>query len=423
MSVLVWVILLVLLAGVILKYEKTLVAVIPFFPFLSIFRLPFGNFDTISLFDFLAFIVCLLFPFYNGKKKKRKVYPFVFVIIITAISSFLSNFKGIEKHYIFTVSQIVSNMICPLILYKYLCDNIKNQKLFFRSLTIFLFMLISYGLIELVIRENPFIGAGVKSDSFLPCVMFQHDQRFGFKRLQSLLAMHTAFGYVLSVCFLIYFYVKPNFKKITYFDYIIAVICVLEIVATGCRSIYCGFVVGLLMFSEYFKKNMLKYCLALMLLIPVIISMPIFNDIVESIVNTDKVGGSNSDMRLGQLEATLFYFMHNPIFGNGPSYTFTNVVHDSPEIQGAESVWFILLIEYGLVGVLVYIFSLIAPVIYFIKNKMTSLVGFILFVLICSSMTSLPGMAIYSFYFYLVYFIVVKKTIINGKSLNHTTSL
>ena len=78
-------------------------------------------------------------------------------------------------------------------------------------------------------------------------------------------------------------------------------------------------------------------------------------EIIDSFVNSDKVHGSNSDMRMEQLLVTLIYWARSPIWGNGNGFVWTFVKEVDADIAGAESIWFQVLLDQGLVGAVAYL--------------------------------------------------------------------
>ena len=91
--------------------------------------------------------------------------------------------------------------------------------------------------------------------------------------------------------------------------------------------------------------------------------------------------GSSSGMRLEQWGSILWAFEQNELWGNGSSYLWNVATQNNYEILGAESIWFSLLIDYGIMGGLMFIFlvlvccfliykcqktAVLFPVIYFV---------------------------------------------------------
>ena len=121
---------------------------------------------------------------------------------------------------------------------------------------------------------------------------------------------------------------------------------------TGSRSSILATVVALL--PIFFAKK--KY----LLLVPVIFcvvyfAMPeYFSEILSSMTNTDSVDGSNSEMRNTQLEVSFYYLMraNNIFFGNGFSFADSNVVGIDSAIAGAESIWFRIIMDQGIMGII-----------------------------------------------------------------------
>ena len=113
-------------------------------------------------------------------------------------------------------------------------------------------------------------------------------------------------------------------------------------------------------------------------------------------------------MREEQLVISLVYWLQNPIFGNGPTYTFTTVKEADAGIQGAESIWFILMIEYGVIGCIAFLTTIIASIYYLYKNKMTPLIFLVLMFFVNKSLSSVPGISEGFFLLYIVFLVRVE---------------
>jgi hypothetical protein len=72
------------------------------------------------------------------------------------------------------------------------------------------------------------------------------------------------------------------------------------------------------------------------------------------------VKGSSPELRIIQLGISLKYFQNAPLWGNGRNYIWDVVAPDNPLIKGAESIWFSLLVDYGLMGCISFIFLIIS---------------------------------------------------------------
>lgn len=143
---------------------------------------------------------------------------------------------------------------------------------------------------------------------------------------------------------------------------------------------------------------------------------PFFSDYANNILSLvdskaqDKVGGSNAEMRFEQLAASIELMKLSPIVGLG--YKFMNVMHTSlvAALLGLESMWFRILTQFGLLGVVVNVvfawYSLVKVPRHY---KSQPLFFFSLAYWLTASMTSVPGMKMYFYYFALIIFIKMSK--------------
>ncbi len=399
--------LLTIIFFLIYRFEETVVVLAPMSVFLSMFVVPYTSMETVSFLDLIVCFVVVLFVLKGGVKKVIK-NPFLICAIVVAISYFCSNKFGCEKHWMMSITKLITSYVYPLVIWN--CLNEKNKfDLYIKSMIVFAIVLVAYALFELVTNSNPIIEAGLRSNIFMNNVTLGDNIRFGVRRLQSFLHLYGAFGYTCSSIFLILLYLKIHYpSKINIPDlflYGLLGLLIVSILCTGTRSVYLSYVVGL----GIFYKKLKKYFTVVLILLPVVMllfSMSSFiMDIAGSFSDTQNVEGSNSEMRGEQLAVTLYYWLQNPIFGNGPTFTFTTVQVVDPTILGAESIWFVLLIDYGLVGCLAFLVTLLIPIRYLIKCGMPQFVFIVLMFLVNKTFSSVPGIFEGYFFIYLVFLI------------------
>lgn len=143
---------------------------------------------------------------------------------------------------------------------------------------------------------------------------------------------------------------------------------------------------------------------------------PFFSDYANNILSLvdskaqDKVGGSNAEMRFEQLAASIELMKLSPVVGLG--YKFMNVMHTSlvAALLGLESMWFRILTQFGILGVAVNVvfawYSLVKVPRHY---KSQPMFFFSLAYWLTASMTSVPGMKMYFYYFALIVFIKMSK--------------
>ena len=401
---------LIIVAFVFFRYDDTVVVLAPLTCFMSMFVVPFMSLDTVCLFDLIVLAIIGVFVC-KGRLKMVWKCPFLICFVVMGISYFVSNAFGIEKHWVMSIAKLLTTYGFPIALW-FSIDGKKRVDLYLRSLIIFTIFLVIYAFLELALNSNPIIVNGLKSHIFMNHVWPGEDIRFGVRRLQSFLPLYGSFGYTCGSVFLILLYLRINYSSIIKISDC-ALFCLLGLLVvcllfTGTRSVYLSFVVGLLVFYKKIQKY-LVYVLALIPVALILLSMSSFiMDIVGSFADTQNVEGSNSEMREEQLVISLVYWLQNPIFGNGPTYTFTTVKEADAGIQGAESIWFVLLIEYGIVGCLAFLITIIASIYYLYKNKMSPLIFLVLMFFVNKSLSSVPGISEGFFLLYIVFLVRVE---------------
>ena len=79
------------------------------------------------------------------------------------------------------------------------------------------------------------------------------------------------------------------------------------------------------------------------------------SQVFNSMINPDEVSGSSTEMREQQLEICLYYMNKSPIWGLGKNYISKYVMPYTPELYGAESIWFRQMVDHGIVGCITYL--------------------------------------------------------------------
>jgi len=221
------------------------------------------------------------------------------------------------------------------------------------------------GIIELIARQN-FAFNIIESIFSLEDFSIDADSvRFGLKRCNSIFSYFSTYG-VATLISLIVFYIK-------YFKFgiggrwtsLLVFLCAFAAFSTGSRAIFLGLFVAL--FTLFFDRKFLsssiggKFIFLIMMLSPLL--MQIAYQVMDSIINSDTskyASGSTSDLRLMQWEACYEYFLDSPWFGNGRMYIWDVVKEEHFELLGAESIWFSILVDYGLLGAVAFLYLIYA---------------------------------------------------------------
>ena len=277
--------------------------------------------------------------------------PFGIVLFITILMYLISGFVAQEKHYYALLRFLIEFTVVPICCWTVLSKN-NRLKDFINILITTSFLVIGYTFIETMLKDNPYVHICIAEDCFAG--QFIDDIRFGLRRCQAFFSYHETLGAFcmvnigFSVCLL---YIKDLDKHLrTKIIWVVGLLSVC-VFLTGSRSSIMATVVALL--PIFFAKK--KYLLLVPVLFGIVyFSMPdYFSEIFSSMTNSDSVNGSNSEMRNNQLELSIYYLMraNNIFFGNGFSFADNNVVGIDSAMAGAESIWFRIIMDQGIMGV------------------------------------------------------------------------
>lgn len=406
----------IVLLFLIFRYKNTVVVLAPISPFLSMFYVPYSSKMPFDLFGLIILCVFSLLPLHMGIRLIRNnTYPFWLPTCIVGLSFFLSNWYAKEVHWYSSFMEYSVAYIYPIVLYMCL-NNKKRIRLFINTLVLFLICLCLYSFYELITGSNPFIHFLVINKISTNAVFEITEIRFGLKRLQSFLGYHVTFGYMCAMGFVALMYLKSYFIKYIKYNNVIILFLSFSLVCgvlfSGTRSAILGFVVGLFTLINF--KMIKRYLIYILFLIITIISITYygtsyFPKIIDSFIHTEKVEGSDKNLRTIQLGISLLYWAQSPIIGNGPAYI-TNVVKvNDANIKGYESIWFPLLVNYGLLGCFAFIMVLLFSLIKLIKMDMKPLVYFVLMFLTTKTLSSVPCINDGFYLLFVVFFIRIKE--------------
>ena len=113
-----------------------------------------------------------------------------------------------------------------------------------------------------------------------------------------------------------------------------------------------------------------------------------------SFSDTEHVEGSNTDMRETQFDLAIMFLLQSPILGHGLSYCANNVMGTYQEMYGAESLWFPVMIDTGMLGVIGHIMFFIGCSVFCMRGKNKKPIFFVLALLLLNTMSSIPGFVI-----------------------------
>lgn len=213
--------------------------------------------------------------------------------------------------------------------------------------------------------------------------------------------------YSLSLLFWYQLNIKKTNKVILL---IVSACCIPCVFFVNTRSAILFLLIGVLSFINLKDSRFYLRILAIVILIPII--APFFSDYTDNILSLfdskaqAKVGGSNAQMRFEQLSAALTVMSESPIIGLGYKFMYYLKTSAVEALLGLESMWFQILTQFGILGALANIYLAYYSLVKVPRHfKSQPLFFFSLSYWVTASLTSVPGMKMYFYYFIMIVFI------------------
>jgi len=352
----------------------------------------------VSLLSFAVYLYKIKHPFADINK-----FPMFIPFLIAILSISLSNYFAIERHTPSLILMVLHDYVVVFIFWKlYRNDSTNVIRYFIKAMLLLGFVVAFYSMFETVTKTNPFVRYMIDTDAY-SYERFIDEIRFGLKRSQGVFSMHTTNAGVSLLLFCTLCFCRINgYIKTGVFTRLMLVFLFMTVFFTGARSGIAALSVSLLMFlgKRYLK---FKYVVPIICLM-VVVFLFLFGylqSVWDSFMDTEKVSGSNVDMRDNQLLISLYYLEQSPLLGNGIQYTFTTVKRIDENINGAESIWFTTMIDYGILGIIACAIYFLSCIWYCFKCGMSKLSFFVLAFLLFFTMSSIPNVSMTYMFVYL----------------------
>ena len=268
--------------------------------------------------------------------------------------------------------------------------NENNLKTLIQYSIIPMFVLTLFGVVNLLDHRSFFVTemmSNWSSSSFssvneLAGDKFMDADRF---RVQAMFSNPFDYGYICSLCLIIYIYgyIKKMISK--YLFSILSLCCSFGILLCGCRTvIFCSIlgVCTIILFSYKLGKSMTSSLVAVSIAVVAYMTVPVVNENVNAMTTifSDRsgreYGGSSIEMRSIQFATVLSLIQESPAFGRGVHFFNLDMgwkdggrgLKDQ-RLFGLEGVYLSYLLERGLVGYLLYLYVWIFLLIYLYKRR------------------------------------------------------
>ncbi|TSA27723.1 O-antigen ligase domain-containing protein [bacterium] len=263
----------------------------------------------------------------------------------------------------------------------------------FKLLFFSFFILCIYGIYNKLTGSNPYIeyfrsqAIEMEKTSIIALIYTERTSIFG--RFQSFMYHPISYGGYLAMIFpyLLIFYLNTSNKFRRSFYSILLVILMVNVIFTNSRSAIIFLGISTFSIFAFISKNTRRIIISIFVIVIVMLifsSMtPILKDYSSIIkhsfifwedVEQSIMRGSSLESRWEQIYNALLLFKEHPILGNGFGKTKQLIDHTAihRSIGGAESYWITLMIDFGIIGVVLYIlffFKILKFTFYHKKNN------------------------------------------------------
>lgn len=313
----------------------------------------------VKLFYLIALFQIVYFCFFVKKQhdKKNKIpIAIISLLILTMLEYIVSDLSSGRWYYLHeTIVFSIAYLFFPFVFWNML-ETRDDIILYGRFLLYFFLIVVVYALFEAVTGNNIIAQWANQSGVMVGEGGIGYTERFGLKRCNSILPWCSALGMNSALIFSVLILLNAIGFKFQKWEYLMIFLLPFAVLLSGTRAQFIVFAICILGLLPLFLNKHSKYFRHFMLygLIVLITALPFFSLIVDSILHTDKIGGSNENMRLVQLEITLDYLKQSPLFGNGKRFVMEVACPNNMLLYGAESIVFSQLIERGILGLTSY---------------------------------------------------------------------
>lgn len=363
----------------------------------------------------MIFVISVLFFFLYMKEiiiyiKEKSIYRDVFIAYTILIT--LSALIAQDKHYFWALQTIFAFIIIPLCLC--ICLNSKNNIFRFVNMAYKCTVVcVIYSLIEVLTYSNPIVKMAISQNAFSGELMT--GVRFGVKQIQCLFSYHETAGCFFWMMAVFFTWLLLMENKILSRKKMIVIIIFSSMCCffTGSRSSIISLCVGMVPFALVNKKYIILVPIAF---IVCAYFMPeYFSNIFTSIIDSDNssVGGSNANMRETQLETSIYYMYNSPngvIWGNGLGFSDNNLIGKVSELAGAESLWFRLMIDQGILGIIIMIYFFVYSII--VTYKVNKFLPTLVLAFLCAKTIAVVPCVEVSWLFVFVGFFVIQNRMV-----------
>lgn len=376
---------------------------------------------TIEMFMTLVYVVAFFskgkqYQFAHRKFPYRIPFALLFVCWLLSSMFAIAGFKAEVSNLIKMISE---DILLVWMMWEVL-ETKEDFELLYKYITVMIFASCVYGLVEYSIQSNPLTLYEAtliqdKSRSFMG--LYTNMDR-GY-RIKSIFehAIGAGINWSMYAVFTMWLWINSDTEKRKKFPKLAMItgfMCVPCIILTKMRSPLLFFAVFCLSLVDFKKKRF--YSLVVLGIVAMIVLMPLLTEnmsIFRSFFDQNaqaEVGGSSIETRLSQFTAAFDVVKLSPVFGLGNK--FASVLSRSVYVMlyGMESIWLLVIVQYGIVGVVVYLFYAAWALLYVpIKYKSLPIFFLSLAYWVTYTATSVPGLKMHLFFLIVFYFVKISE--------------
>jgi hypothetical protein len=335
----------------------------------------------IKIYSLLALFISCLFTalrLVGLKTKQQEPYPklLLFASVFISFCYIITDYYSRFPHTALVLINLITSFVFPYVLW----HSIISKKLLvfgIKSLISIMIISVIFLVPEQLLGVNVFSTFVSRIFSIEDFLLDSPMSRYGFKRANSIFAYFTVFGFVSCYSFYLFFNLKYRYIELYKNRFVLDILCIASLFCafvTGSRAIILALgavLISILLTKEFVRSRFFS----ILLFVCIVLSPVIFNFfrmILNSMINSNVIqDGSSAGMRFNQLLICWPYFRQSPLWGNGRMYIWEQVAPSHPGLMGAESIWFSLLVDYGIMGCVSFVLLLIAVgITLFKRNKL-----------------------------------------------------
>lgn len=350
----------------------------------------------ISLEEILLFLFFLKGIWDINKRKRRCPYPFLWSTLLSLASYYISSmYSSVSPHWPSTIAKGIQTFLLPYLFFYYV-DSFKEIKRLMKFLLITAVFVFIIAIVSLIKEENLWLDMirNFVDDAY--GFDMSGDIRFGFNRVQSVFMQPVSYGYYCTTMFAFFLYFVFNHLKslginISAFFFLESSF-IIGCMLSGSRSSLLPLFLLLIVYFFGKKISVRKSLFFIVLVLFLTLFLKDYINLLYSSIsdNNNAQMGSSTDMRMTQLSIVLDAFQTSPWIGLG-NYSIFESPLIGEDIMGAESVWFFLLVENGILGCIAYISIYLNCYSFSERGVKKMVLLFLMVQMAINTLTSLPG--------------------------------